>query len=453
MARRKRLLLVVGWVVLVWVLPRPAELSPQAWRLLAIFSGTIVGLVLQAAASGAVVLFGLVAAILTGAMSASSVLAGFSNASVWLIVSAFLFSHAVSSTGLGRRVAYLFIRSFGRRTLGLGYALAASELVIAPAVPSNTARAGGILFPIVESIARACGSDPRTSPRRLGAYLMLNQFQADTILSAMFLTSMASNPLIAELAATTAGVRLGWGTWAAAASLPGLVSLAVVPWILYRTYPPERAESPEAPAEAHRLLAEMGPLRRSEILLAVIVGGCLALWTTTSLHHLDPTTIALLGLAVMLLSGVLAWRDVTRCSGAWDAFLWFGGLIGMADALGKLGMDPAAAGVGLFLRALRLRQHDGPCHRHVRPVSGGGGGRRRAPAAGRVRAGRLLEPQRLHHALLDGPGAHLFRSGVCGPGRLVEARPHGLGGQPGHLDRRGPAVVETDRGVVDRLSS
>ena len=338
MPRRKRLVLVAALGLLIWALPRPAEVSPQAWRLCAIFAATIAGMILQAADTGAVVLLGLIAAILTGAMTTAAVLGGFSNSSVWLIVSAFLFSHAVSATGLGRRVAYVFIRAFGQRTLGLGYALAASELAIAPAVPANTARAGGILFPIVESIARVCGSTPAEAPRRVGAFLMLNQFHATVILSAMFLTSMASNPLIAELALKTAGVKLGWGLWAAAGSVPGLVSLAVVPWLLYRMYPPEMTESPAAPAEARRRLDEMGPMGRAEKALAAIVGGCLLLWTTTSLHGLDPTTIAFMGLAAMLLGGVMKWADVIRTAGAWDALVWFGGLVGMADWLSRMGV-------------------------------------------------------------------------------------------------------------------
>jgi len=304
----------------------------------AVFSATILGMLLQVTDTGAVVLLGLLASILTGAMTVTAVLGGFANPSVWLIVSAFLFSHAVSATGLGRRVAFLFIRAFGHRTLALGYALAASELVIAPAVPANTARAGGILFPIITSISRACGSFPEKSPRRLGAFLMLNQFHITIILSAMFLTSMAANPLIVDLAAKTAGIRISWAAWAAAALFPGLLSLISVPWVLYRVYPPEMVESPEASAEARRRLTELGPMKRAEIALAVIVGCCLLLWVTTGVHRLDATTVALLGVAAMLLAGVITWKEVLQASGAWDALLWFGGLIAMAGWLSELGM-------------------------------------------------------------------------------------------------------------------
>src|SRR5712692_7167595 len=338
MTLRYRILIPVLLATAIWLLPVPAGVKPQGWHLLAIFSATILGMMLQVADSGAVVLLGLVATILTQTLTLGGALAGFSNSNVWLIVSAFLFSQAVTETGLGKRLAYLFIRTFGHKSLGLGFALVASELVIAPAVPSNTARTGGILFPIVTSISRVCGSLPKESPRRLGAFLMLNQFHATVILSAMFLTATTANPLAAELAAKVAGIKITWGLWAAAAVLPGLLSLVSTTWLLYRLCPPEMVESPEAPAEARRQLKELGPMTRAEIWLATIVGGCLLLWATTSLHGLDPTGVAFLGLAAMLLGGVLTWQDVIRTQGAWDAMMWFGGLIGMADWLGRLGV-------------------------------------------------------------------------------------------------------------------
>ena len=327
------MLLVIVLGAAVWATPTPAGVQPQGWRLLAIFAATILGMVLQIMESGAVVLLGIVAAMLTGAMTVTAVLGGYSNSTVWLIVSAFLFSQAVTSTGLGKRLAYLFIRAFGHRSLGLSYALVASELVIAPAVPANTARTGGILFPIVSSIARVCGGD-----RRLGRFLMLNQFHATIILSAMFLTSTTTNPLAVELAEKTAGVKISWGLWALAALVPSVVSLALTPWILYCLCPPEMAESPEAPAEARRQLEALGPMKRAEAALAGVVGGCLLLWASTPVHNLDATTVALLGLAAMLLARVMTWQDVIQTSGAWDAMLWFGGLIGMADWLGRLGV-------------------------------------------------------------------------------------------------------------------
>ena len=63
-------------------------------------------------------------------------------------------------TGLGERVATIFVKLFGKSTLGLAYGLSAAETLLAPAMPSTTARAGGIFMPIINSLSIASGSKP-----------------------------------------------------------------------------------------------------------------------------------------------------------------------------------------------------------------------------------------------------------------------------------------------------
>ena len=93
-------------------------------------------------------------------------LGGFSESTVWLIVGAFVFSIGYRKSGLGRRLALMLVRSLGRRTIGLGYAVAFSDLVLAPATPSNTARSGGTIYPIVSNIPRIYGSEPGPDRRQ-----------------------------------------------------------------------------------------------------------------------------------------------------------------------------------------------------------------------------------------------------------------------------------------------
>lgn len=86
-------------------------------------------------------------------------------------------------TGLGDRIAMYFVKWLGKSTLGLAYGLALSEAIIAPAMPSSTARAGGIFLPIIKSLAMSADSMPKDgSARKLGAYLIQSQFQVSMIL-------------------------------------------------------------------------------------------------------------------------------------------------------------------------------------------------------------------------------------------------------------------------------
>src|SRR3972149_6518345 len=165
-------------------------------------------------------------------------------------------------TGLGRRIAYLFIRAFGKRPLGLAYALELSDLVIAPATPSNTARAGGVLFPVVRSLTTTFNSEPGPTAGRIGRYLMLSTYQGDVITSGMFMTAMAANPLIVELTKKTVNIELSWGGGGLAALVPGLLSLLVMPLVIYWLARPEITETPEATALARGQLAQMGGSRQ-----------------------------------------------------------------------------------------------------------------------------------------------------------------------------------------------
>ena len=337
-ARVVRGVVTILVAVIIWLLPFPVGVTPKAWHLLAIFAATIAGLILQPLPMGAVVLIGTMATALTGTLSPGDALNGFSNTTVWLIFAAFLFARGFIKTGLGRRIAYWFIWAFGRRTLGLAYAMALSDLVIAPATPSNTARAGGVLFPVVRGLCVTFNSEPGPTAGRIGRFLMLSTYQTDVITSGMFMTAMAANPLIVELTKKTVNIQLSWGGWALAALLPGLLSLLVMPLVIYWLVRPEITETPEATTMAREQLAKMGPIRREEWVVMGVFVLALALWGTATLTGLDATVVALLGVGVMLVTGVVGWDDVLNERGGWDALIWFGGLVGMAAMLGRLGL-------------------------------------------------------------------------------------------------------------------
>jgi DASS family divalent anion:Na+ symporter len=326
----------------VWLLPH-AGFTAQAWGLLALLVTTIVALITRPLAAGAVVIVALTAGTLLGLFSIQDALSGYANVTVWLIVAAFMFARGFAQSHLGERIAYLIVRRIGGSPLGLGYALVCADLVMAPMTPSNTARAGGILFPIALNVARAFGSEPGPTAPRIGQFLMLALFHGDLIVSAMFLTAVAPNPLVAELARQTAHVEVSWTIWARAAAVPGVVSLIVVPWAIRRLAPPTLHETHAARALAAARLEEMGPLARHEGIMLGIFGLVLALWLTGEWNGLSATSVALLGISLLLLTRVLEWQDLVEEKGAWDAFIWFGGLLTIAAQLERAGLPKAFA--------------------------------------------------------------------------------------------------------------
>lgn len=268
-AALKPLLASIAIGVVLWFVPVPSGVTRNAWQLLAIFLATIVGIITQPLPLGAVALMGLGASVLTKTLTFAAAFSAFGDPIPWLIALAFFFARGFIKTGLGNRVAYQFVSLFGSSSLGLGYSLVFSEALLAPAIPSVSARAGGIFLPIVKSLCVACGSNVGDgTENRLGSWLMLTCFQTSVISSAMFLTGMAANPLSANLTFNTIKQTIGWTDWAVAAFVPGLVSLIVVPLVLYLIYPPTVKSSPDAPKLAREKLEKMGPMSKNEIIMA-----------------------------------------------------------------------------------------------------------------------------------------------------------------------------------------
>ena len=69
-------------------------------------------------------------------------------AGIWRIY--FALGYEVS--GLGRRIALFLVKFMGKRTLTLGYAIVIIDILLAPFTPSNTARTGGTVFPVIKNL-------------------------------------------------------------------------------------------------------------------------------------------------------------------------------------------------------------------------------------------------------------------------------------------------------------
>ena len=332
--------LVVGLVLWFLASVRPDGMSISAWHMFAIFVATIVGLVTKPLPLGGVALVGFVAVVLTGTVPTDTAIVGFGNGSIWLIVMAFFISRGFIKTGLGRRIALIFVRAFGKKTLGLAYALSAVDLVVAPGTPSNTARAGGVMFPIIKSLAQTFGSDPeKGTERKIGSFLIFTEFHANAITAAMFLTAMAGNP-IAQAFAAKQGVDITWMNWFLAALVPGILSLIIVPFLIYKMYAPEVKETPDAKDWAAGELHEMGKISKPEIMMIVGFVIALALWILGSFIGIDSTTTGFLVIGFLLIAGVLSWNDILKETGAWNTLFWFSVLVMMASQLNALGFIP-----------------------------------------------------------------------------------------------------------------
>ncbi|MBA2961967.1 MULTISPECIES: anion permease [Ramlibacter] len=324
--------------IALWLVPPPDGLAPKAWQMFALFVATIAAIITAPLPMSAVAIIGATVGALVGVISFDDVVKSTGTDLVWLVLLAFFISRGVIKTGLGRRVALQFMRLMGKRTIGLGYGLALTELIVAPAMPSITARAGGVLLPITRAISEVLGSTPDDASRtKVGNYLILCAFHANIVSAAMFVTAMAGNPLSVKLAADQ-GVEISWTTWAVAALVPGLLCMALIPLVLMWVARPDIRETPDATTLAQRELQAMGPMSANEIKMALIFVGLLVLWVFGEEIDIGASLAAALGLGLMFLLRVLTWQDALEEKSAWDTMIWIGLLIMLAGKLNSYGM-------------------------------------------------------------------------------------------------------------------
>src|SRR5579872_2471680 len=295
----------------IWVLPH-AGFDSRSWGLLCLFAATVCALITRPIAAGALMITTIAVGALLRLFTIQDGLSGYGNVTVWLILSAFLFARGLVVTRLGERIAYGIVQRVGGSPLGLGYSIVLADLVMAPMTASNTARAGGILFPIALNVARVFGSEPGPTAARIGSFLMLALYHGDLVVSAMFLTACAPNPLVAEIVQKGSTARLTWTTWAMAASVPGLVAVAAIPYLVYRLAPPIDLDTGAARTLASDRLRSMGPLSGRERAMLIVFSVVLVLWIAGDWLAISPTTAALGGVALLLLAGVLDWRDIVE---------------------------------------------------------------------------------------------------------------------------------------------
>lgn len=347
-------LILIAIIASTYIIPTPEGLSVVGWHLFGVYVATIVAIILKPFALPVILLAGVaISSIIIGvtpgeewfdaknnkmleiALEEEDVLNGYKSGTTWLVFAAFAMSTAFVATGLGKRIAYLLIGKFGSTTLRLGYVNACLDLLISPAMPSVTARAGGIIFPIMNSVAVSLGSDPATSPRKAGRYLLLNTYMVVKGTGYLFLTAMAPNAFALQLMEPILHVKFDWGQWFFAASIPGLLCLLLTPLVVYLICPPELKQL-DNKAIAKKGLEELGPMTvREKTLLGLFILAVVSWALGKHIGLQEASTTAISIMALLVIFTVVSWDDLLKNKGAWNTLIWYGGILGLSSVLKK----------------------------------------------------------------------------------------------------------------------
>lgn len=331
--------MIIRWLVLVIVpalvlmSPIPNGLTAAAWKIFAVYTAAILGLILRPAGEAVVMLT--VIAFGSFLVPIKDLLSGYGDATVWLVFSAFLITQAFADTGLGKRIAYWMIGRFGKSSLGLVYGQMITDFILSPATPSNTARSGGIVYPIFRNVASTLGSEPGPTSRKIGAYITIAGYAISLSTSAVFVTACAPNALTVGFAKNILKVDISWMDWFIGMSVPAIIACIAVPYIIYKIYTPELKEITNHKELSENGLRELGPTSKGEKLLMLFFILAIIGWATSSITKIAGTSVALLFFACCAIFKLIDWSNVLKNSGAWNTLIWYGAIIGLSGILAK----------------------------------------------------------------------------------------------------------------------
>ncbi|MGH2268003.1 DASS family sodium-coupled anion symporter [Campylobacter taeniopygiae] len=351
---------IVG--LIIYFIPVPEGLNSNAWLYFSIFIGLIIGLILEPIAPALIGIIAVTLAVLfkVGPVGSNNIetiikdsvaikwgLSGFSDSVVWLIFAAFTIGLGFSKTGLGERLALYLVSKLGKSTLGLGYAIAIVDLVLAPFIPSNAARSGGTVYPIVSNISPMFESYADKNPRKIGAYLVWMGLASSCLTSSIFLTGQAPNPLALSLISKNGVMVVDWLSWFLAFLPVGLILFIITPILGYFIYPPEVKGSKEIAIWANEKYQALGKMPTSQIFMLLIALIGLVLWVGSSFFKINATTTALIMIILMIACKIITWQDFLGNKPAWNTLVWFATLVTMAGGLKNVGfLDYLANSLG-----------------------------------------------------------------------------------------------------------
>ena len=326
---------LIIYFVIQYLIKSPDSLSKEAWSLFAIFSSTIGALITKPLPTGSIAVITLAVVTTTGTIPIQTALDGFASPVIWLILTVCLIARSIIKVGLSNRIAYTFAKMFGSSKVGLSYCIILTDVLIAPFVLSPTARAGGILMPVYNSMANFVIDKKESSELR--NFLSAVYVQTTCIVGAMFLTSTSGNPLIHKIALEQ-GISITWMSWFVAAFIPAIVCLILLPHLVKRYFLYDLPSSVDFKKLATAKLANLGKITIKEWTVVAVLVGILYLWIYGPKYGISQVSSTLIGLSVLLITKILTFEEILEEKEAWNIFVWFAVIVMLSQNLQSCGV-------------------------------------------------------------------------------------------------------------------
>lgn len=333
-----RLFAIFVIATLAWVLLKPTGgLSEQALHMIIIFVATMTGIMLEVCSTAAFLLMSMLIANLTGTIDVKEGFSGFSNIVPWLLFLVLSLTTSITKTSLGMRLAYIFMKFFGKGINGLSYSIILTELFVAPVLPSNTARAASVGYPLVTSLAKYISSHVKgVSETAIGSYLNLLYSCSNAVCSSLFLTAMISNAIIMEVMSEN-NIHMTWISWTKFAIIPGLTILTILPFVIKIFCHPKTRDLGDIQAKAKTNYENLGKLSKDEKCIISTFGIMLIMWIFAEIIHIPVLVTTLLGVCIFYAFGIINMKDILSNHSTFNAVIMLGIIISYVNCLNSFG--------------------------------------------------------------------------------------------------------------------
>jgi anion transporter len=272
----------------------------------------------------------------TGVISSDTLFGTLGDATVWLLICAFVLAAAVGRTGLAGRAA-VFLVSGARTVRQLVHLTTAALVVTAFAVPATSGRAA-LALPVFLALAKVLADR-----KRLVVMLAL-LFPTVILLSAVAtLIGAGAHLITVSVLWEATGQQIGFTQWLLL-GLPLAVASSHLAAELVLLTTTRRADrrgpvriEPEQ-IQAHSEQPVTGPWSQAEKRCALLLATVVLLWCSEPLHRVPPALVALIG-AVVAASpalGTVRLKDALKTV-PWSLLLFMAATMAMGVALADSG--------------------------------------------------------------------------------------------------------------------
>ncbi len=245
---------------------------------------------------------------------------------VVFIMCCLIFAISLDKAGMTKRLGYFIVKKAGSSVtrftfiLCLGLGLASTVM--------HDAAACAIGIAIMLPLMRASGIEPHTNTAR---FMLLSLAFACSCGGMGTLIGGGRCMVSAAFLKEYTGMELDFFNWTKYALPAALLTMPAAISVVYMLYRPDTSKKLPLFEES------IGPWTNLEIKTLVITGISFLFWLTKGIHGLDYSVTGMLGVAALVLFGVLKWEDINENLEWGTALFIFGGGLAMGLAMGSTG--------------------------------------------------------------------------------------------------------------------